>query len=358
MLVDAERLCLSPGIGAILDGLPGENPPGQVKPELVQSVLEIATEPCPNLAEAAIQLTELRERVRNVAARHGMLLGAGGAHPTSLWADQLITDGPRYAAIIEELGWIARQEVIFGTHVHIGIDGADKAIYVADGIRRHMPLLLAISANSPLWEGYVTGMMSTRTLIFRHFPRSGIPPHYGTWEIFSRRVELMTRAGAIADYTYLWWDVRPHPNLGTIEIRIFDQQTTIAETIALSALTLCLVHRYSRNFDDRKPLVEVPTELIDDNKIHAALRGLDSELVDFPSDRRAPAAELARELIAELRSDAVALGCEQELSAVTALIEAGTGARRQLEILEGSGSDQLIRFLCGEQGAQAAMLDR
>ena len=127
----------------------------------------------------------------------------------------------------------------------MAIDGPDKAIYVADGIRRYLPLLLALSANSPFWRGDRTGMMSSRTPVFRAFPRAGMPPHYGTWETYSNRVEQMMRGGAIEDYTYLWWDVRPHPNLGTVETRIFDQQTTLEHTIALAALTISLAHRFS-----------------------------------------------------------------------------------------------------------------
>ena len=163
----------------------------------------------------------------------------------------------------------------------MAIDGPDKAIYVADGIRLFLPLLLALSANSPFWRGDRTGMMSTRTPVFRAFPRAGVPPHYGTWETYSNRVEQMMRGGAIEDYTYLWWDVRPHPNLGTVETRIFDQQTTLEHTIALAALTISLAHRFSALYDAEEPLGEFPTELIDDNKVRAALRGMDGTLIDF-----------------------------------------------------------------------------
>ncbi len=345
MLVDSSTLDLAQGIEEILadcgDGV------GEVKPELMQAVLEIATEPCANLSEAAAQLRELRRRVGRSAARHGMALAASGTHPTALGEDQLIVERPRYIELAEQLGWIARQELIFGTHVHVGVDGADKAIYIADGVRRHIPLMLAVSSNSPMWRGEVTGMMSSRTPVFRAFPRVGVPPHYGTWEIFSGRVELMMRSGAIPDYTYLWWDVRPHPNLGTVEIRVYDQQTRLEDSVALAALAICLVHRYHINFGESKPLIEVPTELIDDNKVRAALRGIEGELVDFPRHRQAPAADLAREMIAGLEPDAAALGCEQELAGVLRLIEAGTGARTQLDVLERSGSTQgLVRFLC------------
>ena len=176
-------------------------------------------------------------------------------------------------------------------------------------MRRYLPLLLALSSNSPFWRGEDTGMMSARTPVFRAFPRNGIPPHYGTWEIYSRRVELMMESGAIEDYTYLWWDVRPHPRLGTVETRVFDQQTRLEHTLALAALTLALCYRLSQLFDDGEPLVEAPTELVDDNKVRAALRGLEGELVDFPQARQRPAVEMVRHLLDELGASAEELGC-------------------------------------------------
>src|SRR4051794_20636266 len=348
MLVDPETLGLAQGIETILEDV-GKDGVGQVKPELMQSVLEIATGVCANLDEAASQLRDLRRRVRECAERNGMLLAAAGTHPTALWGGQLIVDRPRYRELAAELGWIARQELIFGTHVHVGVEGADKAIYIADGVRRHIPLMLALSANSPLWRGENTGMMSSRTPIFRHFPRVGVPPHYGTWEIFSRRVGLMMTAGAIPDYTYLWWDVRPHPNLGTVEVRAYDQQTRLEDTIALAALAICLIHRYASNFEAEKPLVEVPLELIDDNKVRASLRGLEGELVDLPRHRQVPATELAWQIIDELQPDAKKLGCEYALADLGNLIDAGTGARRQLETLAELGEmGALVRHLCSE----------
>lgn len=353
MLVDAESRDLAQGIEAILadfePGGEGEPGPGEVKPELLQSVLEIATDPCVNLREAESQIESLRHRVNRSAERNGMRLGASGTHPTARWEDQEVTDRPRYRRLVERLGWIARQEMIFGTHVHIGMHGADKAIYVVDGMRRHIPLMLALSANSPMWQGVVTGLMSSRTPVFRHFPRVGVPPHYGSWEIYSRRVDLMVEAGAIDDYTFLWWDIRPHPGLGTIEVRMFDQQTKVAHTIALAALSICLAHRYSVNFDEGRPLIAVPTELIDDDKVRAALRGLEGDLVDFPRPHRIPAVDLARETIAELEGDAKVLGCEAELARLHEVIDSGTGARHQLDLLErGGGTDELIDAICDE----------
>jgi len=336
MICDAESLELAQGIHQILDALPaGLN--GEVKPELFQSVLEIATEPCPGVAEAGVQLRELRTVVREVAAGLGLAIGAAGTHPSALYEDQEIVENPRYRELVEELGWIAERELIFGTHIHVGIDDAEKAVYVADGMRGYLPLLLGMSANSPLWRSKVTRMMSTRTPVFRGFPRVGIPPYYGSWEIYSHRVELMMRGGAIPDYTYLWWDVRPHPNLGTVELRVFDQQTRIEHTIGFAALAQSLAHRLAGQYDDGVPSLEHPWELIDDNKIRAALVGIEGRLIDFSRGVEVEGAEMAQGVIDDLRQHAQDLGCEDELASLGDLIEHGTGARRQLDWFAGHG---------------------
>jgi glutamate---cysteine ligase / carboxylate-amine ligase len=336
MICDAETLELAQAIEAIVGDLP-EDLPGEVKPELMQSVLEVATRPCANITEAADQLRELRRCVREVAARNGLAIGAAGTHPSARYEDQLIVDRPRYKELAAELRWIAEQEVIFGTHVHVGIDDAEKAIYVADGMRGYLPLLLGMSSNSPLWQGKTTGMMSSRTPVFRAFPRVGIPPYYGTWEIYSHRVEQMMKGGAIPDYTYLWWDVRPHPNLGTVELRVFDQQTRVEHTIGFAAFALALAHRLALDYEGGVPSVEYPHELIDDNKVRAALLGIEGRLIDFDQGLEVPAEEMTLGVIEDLRENARALGCEEELVGLVDLVESGTGARRQLDWLRDHG---------------------
>jgi carboxylate-amine ligase len=331
MIMDADSLELAQEIEAILDAVP-ENAAGEVKPELMQSVLEVATEPCPDVRTAGEQLAGLRREVAEIAERRGLRIGASGTHPSALWEDQLIVERPRYRELAEGLGYIARQELIFGTHVHVAVNGPNKAVYVADGIRQYLPLLLGLSSNSPFWRGAETGMMSSRTPVFRAFPRVGIPPHYGGWEIYSRRVELMMKSGAIPDYTYLWFDVRPHPNLGTVETRVFDQQTRLEHTLALAALTAALVHRFAALFDAQEPMVEAPTELVDDNKVRAALTGMEGELIDFATEREVSAGDMARDLLSELREHAQELGCADELAGIEDLLERGTGARRQLRM--------------------------
>jgi carboxylate-amine ligase len=343
MICDASSLDLAQAIEPILERLP-ERLPGQVKRELMQSVLEVATLPCGGVAEAVEDLRRLRGAVREVAAGLGLAIGASGTHPTAQYDEQLIVDQPRYRELARELAWIARRELIFGTHVHIGMDDPEKAVYVADGVRAHLPLLLGMSVNSPMWQGRLTGVMSSRTPVFRAFPRVGIPPYYGTWEVYSDRVEQMTRGGAIADYTYLWWDVRPHPNLGTVELRVFDQQTRIEHTAGLAALSASLAHRLVGRFEKGVPSVGHPTELIDDNKVRAALVGIEGELIDFDHGIEVPGSEMTRALVEQLRPHARRLGCEAELGGVLDLVEHGTGARRQLDWLAERGdANGLIR---------------
>jgi carboxylate-amine ligase len=336
MILDSGGLDLAQRIEEVLEAVPDEFE-GQVKPELMQSVLEVATRPCPDVRTAGEELGALRNQVGAIGEQLGLLIAASGTHPFARWEDQAIVERPRYRELVDELGYVARQELIFGTHVHVAISGPNKAIYVADGIRRYIPVLLALSANSPLWRGEVTGVMSTRTPVFRSFPRVGVPPHYGSWEIYSRRVELMMESGAIDDYTYLWWDVRPHPNLGTVETRVFDQQTRLEHTIGLTALTAALAHRLSTLFDREEPMVEYPTELIDDNKVRAAIRGLEGPLIDFREGVQCPAEQMVRRMLDELTEHAEELGCVGELAGVEDLIERGTGARRQLGIYERNG---------------------
>ena len=344
MILDPDGWDVAQAIEPLLEVVPAEFA-GQVKPELMKSVLEIATKPCNSVGEAGDELRRLRAMVIEATDKLGLTIGASATHPFARPLDQEIVDSPRYRELVEELGIIACNELIFGTHVHVAIDGPDKAIYVADGIRRYLPLFLALSTNSPFWIGERTGLMSSRVPIFRSFPREGIPPHYGTWEIFSHRVELMMRAGAIEDYTFLWWDVRPHPNLGTVETRIFDQQTRVEHTISLAALVASLAHLLCSLYDDDEPLVEYPTELVDDNKIRAARWGTDGRLIDFRAGAQVATPQMARELIVRLADHADELGCRDELEGIEDLLSNGTGAHRQLAAFEQSGD---LRALVAE----------
>ncbi len=334
MIVDNETLDLSNSIEGLLDDLSEITTEGEVKPELMESVCEIATTPTANAAEAGAQLRALRRQVQQVAAQRGLAIGSAGTHPFAMWEDQRIVARPRYRDLVSGLQFVARQEIIFGIHVHVGIDDPNKAIHVTNGMRVHLPLLLSLSANSPFWRGDSTGLDSTRTPIFRTFPRVGIPPRYDNFEDWRKRIEFMVRAKAIGDYTYLWYDVRPHPNFGTVEIRVMDSQTRVEHTLALAALIQAMVKELAEHYEAGKRLSRYPYEMLDENKWLAARHGLDGQLVDLPKTDRVPVVDLARRLIKRLRPHAEELGSATELEGLEEILENGDGASRQLVVYE------------------------
>jgi len=303
---------------------------GSVKPELLQSVLEIATDVCRNTSEAAGQLDDLRRRVRETAEARGLTIGSAGTHPFAKWEDQRVVERERYQEIVAALGFVVRQELLFGLHVHVGIDDADKAIHVANGMRVHLPILLALSTNSPFWRGQSTSWMSSRTPLFKLLPRVGIPPRFEGWDEYCERIDFMVASRAVEDYTYLWWDVRPHPNLGTVEVRSCDAQTRLEHTIAITALIQAMAKELCEHFAAGAKLGTFPAELLEENKWLAARHGVHGDLIDLPSSDRVPTAELARRLVARLRPHARELGSEAELEVILEMTERGTGADRQL----------------------------
>ena len=330
MIVDAETLELSNAIDQLL----ADDDSGTIKPELMESICEIATSPCRNTAETGRELAGLRREVATRAREHGLAIGSAGTHPFALWEDQRIVAQPRYRELIEALRFVARQELIFGMHVHVGLDDPEKAIYVANGMRVHVPVLLALSCNSPFWRADATGLQSTRTPIFRAFPRVGIPPRYDGWEDYARRITFMVESGVMEDYTYLWYDVRPHPQLGTVEIRACDSQTRVEHTLGLTALIQAMVKEISERFDAGAELADYPWEMLDENKFLAARHGMDGELVDLPHNERVPAKELARRLLDRLREHAQDLGSSDDLEGVEDLLARGNGAHRQRVVYE------------------------
>jgi glutamate---cysteine ligase / carboxylate-amine ligase len=334
MIVDDQTLDLANSIEGLLDDLSEVPMEGEVKPELMESVCEIATTPTANAAEAGAQLRALRRQVQQVAAQRGLAIGSAGTHPFAMWEDQRIVARPRYRDLVSGLQFVARQEIIFGIHVHVGIDDPNNAIHVTNGMRVHLPLLLALSANSPFWRGDSTGLDSTRTPIFRTFPRVGIPPRYDNFEDWRKRIEFMVRAKAIGDYTYLWYDVRPHPNFGTVEIRVMDSQTRVEHTLALAALIQAMVKELAEHYEAGKRLSRYPYEMLDENKWLAARHGLDGQLVDLPKTDRVPVVDLARRLIKRLRPHAEELGSATELEGLEEILENGDGASRQLVVYE------------------------
>ncbi len=337
MIVDSETFDLVNAIESVLEdagasNIEGES--GEIKPELMESVLEIATKPCAGVLQAGEQLRTLRHRVRDITGKRGLSIGSAGTHPFARWEEQRIVARPRYRDLISALRFVARQELIFGMHVHVGIDDPDKAIYIANGMRVHVAVLTALSANSPFWRGNETGLLSTRTPIFRAFPRVGMPPAYADWEDYARQVEFMVRSGVMEDYTYLWYDVRPHPNLGTVEIRCCDSQTRVEHSIALTALIQAMVKELAENFEAGTKLSDYPWQMLDENKWLAARHGLGGELVDLPSSQRIHAKALTLRLLERLTPHAQDLGGEDALDGIRDLLERGNGAARQVVVYE------------------------
>jgi carboxylate-amine ligase len=329
MIVDGETLDLVNAIDTIM----GEDPPsGKIQPELLESVLEIATAPCPDVAAAEADLVALRGLARERAHGHDLDIGASGTHPFARWEEQRVVSDDRYRGLISSLGFVARQELVFGMHVHVGMADPEEAIRVANGMREHVPLLIALSANSPLWRGDTTGLMSSRVPIFRAFPRVGLPPTFADWEDFQQRVERMSDSGMIEDYTFLWYDVRPHPRLGTVEVRAMDSQTRVEHTAALAALIACLVKEIVEN--PAGAAAEAPWEIIDENRWMAARHGLEAGLFDTAAEARRPVRDLTRELLERIAPHASELGCTPQLEGIEDILAAGNGAARQRMVYE------------------------
>jgi glutamate---cysteine ligase / carboxylate-amine ligase len=343
MILDSSTLDLVNAIDSVTGG---EQPPsGEIKPELLESVLEISTSVCASVAEAGAELRALRGHARDRARAHGLEIGSSGTHPFARWEEQRVVSDDRYRGLIRSLGFVARQELVFGMHVHVGLADPEEAIYVANGLREHIPLLIALSANSPLWRGAPTGLMSSRVPIFRAFPRVGLPPHFAGWEDFVRRVERMSESGLIEDYTYLWYDVRPHPRLGTVEFRAMDSQTRVEHTVALSALIASLVKLLAERFEQGAEQREPPWEILDENRWLAARHGLEAELLDEESGRRVGVRELTERMLERLGGHALELGCADQLDGVRDLLQSGNGALRQQMVYDANHD---LRELMGE----------
>ena len=337
-ILNAESYELVSRIDEILPALEGDKEEKQIKAELLQSVVEVATNVAETVGEAMEDLRGLRRRLREVAGESGAVIASAGTHPFSRYEHQEVTDEPRYLDLIESMRWVAERELIFGLHVHVGLDSPDKAIACANGLRTHLPELLAVSVNSPFWQGRATGIASTRVKVFEPFPRAGLPPAFASYEEFELLVDRGIKTNSFEDYTYIWWDLRPHPRLGTIEIRICDAQTRMESVAAIVALAQSLVATMAAAFDRGEPPATEQITLIAENKWRAARDGLGAKLIDFANDTERPARDAVRELVEQSRPAAEGLGCATELDLVEGLLERGTGADEQLAIYEESGS--------------------
>jgi carboxylate-amine ligase len=331
MLLDPETFELVPGVEAVLADERPAPLDEQLAPELFESLLETHTQACRTLGDVHRELTALRRYVGVEAELHGFRVGSAGTHPFSLFESQRITARDRYRGLVEELQYVARRELIFGLHVHVAVDDTDRAIAVTRGLSRHLGELLALSASSPFWRGAPTGLASTRQEIFSGFPRSGPPPLFRDYEDFAELVARLEATGCIDDYTRIWWDVRPHPRFGTVEMRVMDAVSRVEDAVAIAAYVQCLALRYAHEADE-DPLGEpILRALIAENKWRALRWGLDAELLDLDaaSPRRLPVTRLVRRWLRQLEGEAHELGCRDELDAVRAILARGNGATRQ-----------------------------
>ncbi len=350
-LVRGESYELVSRIEAILSVFEGEPVEPRIKPELHQSVVEAATKISASVAEAVDDLGDLRARLRRAAGEEGTLIASAGTHPFSRYENQEVTERPRYAELAESLGWLADRQLIFGLHVHIGVGSADKAIACADGLRTSLPELVALSANSPFWQGRDTGLASTRVKISETLPRTGLPPALGSFAEFEHLVERGVRTGCFPDYTYIWWDVRPHPRLGTIEIRICDGQTRIESVAALAALIQSLVATLGSAFECDEEIPAGPDLLLEENRWRALRDGLDARLIDLDDDGERPARDAIRALVERCAPAAEALGCAEELELVDEILARGNGADEQRRAFEESGSLRAVARRLTEETA-------
>jgi carboxylate-amine ligase len=334
MLLDAESFDLVQRIDTVLAAFVGHEDEARMKPELMQSVLEVATPVCRNAADAGRELRRLRDAVRGIAAENGLRVGSAGTHPFSLFERQRITARDRYRALVDQMQYVARRELIFGLHVHVAVDDPDKAIHVVNGILLDLPLLLGLSASSPFWRGEPTGLASTRQPIFAAFPRSGPPPRFRDYEDYAEVIGYLEHTGCIADYTHIWWDIRPHPKLGTVEIRICDAVTRVDDAVAISAFCQALVKYYSELYDEQG---EVPSHhriLTTENKWLAVRYGLEAPLMDLETGRRnrVPVAQLVRRRLRDIEPHARELGSDRELEGIWTILRRGNGSDRQLRV--------------------------
>src|SRR6186997_944098 len=334
MLLDPQSFDLVQHIDTFLATVVGHELEAQMKAELMQSVLEIATPVCRTAAEVDTELRKLREYVTSVAGQKSLRVGSAGTHPFSLFEAQRITARDRYRALVDQMQYVARRELIFGLHVHVAVDDAEKAIQVVNGLLVELPVLLALSASSPFWRGEATGLASTRQMVFAAFPRSGPPPRFRDYADYAEVVGQLEKTGCIADYTHIWWDIRLHPRFGTIEMRVMDAVTHLEETVALTAYVQALVKYYSDLYENGGELPSFHRILISENKWLGARYGLEAPVMDLATGRRnrVPVAQLVRRTLRDLEPHARELGSEGELEGIRDILSRGNGADRQRRV--------------------------
>jgi len=317
-----------------------------VKPEMHGSMLEIGTGVCKNAREARFELTKLRSIIWHLARTNNLTFGAASTHPFARWQDQEIYPDERYKILVEDMQVLARSLLIFGMHIHIGIEDRELQIQIMHEMRYFLPHVLAITTNSPFWMGENTGLKSYRSKVFDRFPRTNLPYEFASWSEYENYVNFLIKTNCIDNAKKIWWDIRPHPHFPTLEVRICDLPMRVDETIAIAALCQAIAAKlyslYKKNLSFRR----YPRALIMENKWRAVRYGLDGKLIDFGKQREYPARELVRELI-EFDDDVLDdLGSRKEVEYIYQILEMGSGADRQLRVFNETGDmREVVKYI-------------
>jgi glutamate---cysteine ligase / carboxylate-amine ligase len=306
----------------------------QIKPEMHQSIVEVGTRPCRTVAEARAEVTRLRGTIAALADKHGLKILAAGTHPISSWMNQEITPFERYKGVVDEMQDLALQLLIFGMHVHVGMPNNDVAIDLMNVARYILPHMLALSTSSPFWMGRNTGFKSYRSAVFSNFPRTGIPPSFVSRAEFDGYINLLISTGSIDNGKKIWWDMRPHPQFGTLEFRVCDIATRVDECIALAATMQALIVKFYSMFEKNTTFRVYRRALINENKWRAQRYGLDGKMIDFGKRTEVDTKALVYEIV-ELVDDVVDdLGSRKEVEYLLTMVENGSSADRQLKIFK------------------------
>lgn len=318
-----------------------------LRTELFQAVVETASDVCADVEEVREEVYRLRRGLAEILDDKGYAMAAAGTHPFARWQDQDPTDQERYRELIDEVGWPARRDLIFGLHVHVAVRNPGEAIYVNNHLRPFLPLVLALSANSPFWQGEPTGLKATRTRIFDAMPRTGMPRRFANWTDFTQTLERLKAVGSIEDVTKIWWDVRPRPDLGTIEVRIADLPTDPDVSVALAALIQALVVRLSQAHENgEQPPVTHEADVIEENRWRAIRDGIQAEFIQYDNvdgTERLPVVDTMEATIDHLGPIPRELGTKNEMALLLDRAQRGrAGAERQLEVWDEQDSLQAV----------------
>jgi carboxylate-amine ligase len=304
----------------------------KIKPEMIQSMIEVGTGICHNIQEARTDITNLRSIVSSLARKQGLEVVAASTHPISQWREQKIYDDPHYTLLIEELQMVARSLLIFGLHVHVGIIDRERQIHIMNAARYFLPHVLALTTSSPFWLGINTGLKSYRSEVFKKFPRTDIPDHFDSYAAFQRYIKLLLDTNCISNPRKIWWDVRPHPVFETLEFRVCDIPTRVDDTIAIAALFQAIVAKLDKLIEKNLGFRLYRRALIQENKWRAVRWGLEGKMIDFGKQKEVPVRDLILELLEFVDDVLDDLGSRKEVEHIHTILERGTSADEQLQV--------------------------